>query len=182
MRMRDKHLIIVDYDPQWPTLFANEKARLQGAVGEYVETIEHIGSTAVPGLAAKPVIDIAIGVSHISIADQHCIQRIARLGYEYYQAVEALMPTRRYFRKSDADGMRTHQIHVWALDDPEYERHILFRDYLRAHPEEAEAYAKLKRELAQQLNNVRDYADAKSVFIQPCQRRAYAWKQALQAK
>ena len=89
------------------------------------------------------------------------------------------MPSRRYFRKSDNTGMRTHQIHLWAIDDSEYERHIVFRDYLRAHPDEAKAYAAVKRDLVDRFDNVGDYADAKSDFIKPCQARAYAWKASL---
>jgi GrpB-like predicted nucleotidyltransferase (UPF0157 family) len=173
--MRDKHLIIVDYDPTWPAMFAAERDRLLAVVGDYVETVEHIGSTAVPGLVAKPVIDIIIGVRNLAIADAHCIKPIKALCYEYVRYVEELMPTRRYFRKSDDTGMRTHQIHLWPLDDPEYERHIVFRDYLRAHPHEADTYAEVKRDLARKFDDVNDYADAKSALIKPCEQRAYVW-------
>ena len=177
--MRHSHMIIADYNPQWPQMFVAEKARLQQVVGQFVETIEHVGSTSVPGLAAKPVIDIMIGVKTLQIADEKCITLIESLGYEYYQAIESMMPTRRYFRKSDANGMRTHQIHLWQLDDSEYERHLVFRDYLRAHPHEAAAYEKIKRDLIDKFDDVNEYADAKSAFIVPCQERAYAWKQSL---
>jgi GrpB-like predicted nucleotidyltransferase (UPF0157 family) len=130
-------------------------------------------------LAAKPVIDMAIGVRSLQIADAQCIAPIEALGYEYYQEVESLMPSRRYFRKSNAEGIRSHQIHLWQLDDPEYERHIVFRDYLRAHPDEAATYAQVKRDLIDKYDSVNDYADAKGDFIKPCQERAFAWKRSL---
>lgn len=180
--MRDSHLMIVPYSPMWPQMFQQERERLLAAVGEFVETIEHVGSTAVPGLAAKPVIDIMIGVSNLREVEQPCITAIEGLGYEYVQWIEAVMPERRYFRKSDASGMRTHQIHLWQIDNPEYDRHIVFRDYLRAHPEEAAAYAAVKRELIGQFDDVNDYAEAKSAFILPCQERAYAWRERVEAQ
>jgi GrpB-like predicted nucleotidyltransferase (UPF0157 family) len=89
------------------------------------------------------------------------------------------MPNRRYFRKSDAEGMRTHQIHLWPMDEPEYERHLVFRDYLRAHPDEAKAYAQVKQDLINKYDSVNDYADAKSAFIVPCLQRAFDWKKSL---
>lgn len=179
--MRDLHLILVEYDSRWPEMFAEEKARLIDVVGQYVETIVHIGSTSVPGLAAKPVIDIMIGVQSLKIADSSCIAPIESLDYEYFQAVESMMPRRRYFRKSNPEGMRTHQIHLWSIDDPEYERHLVFRDYLRTHPDEARAYAQAKRDLIDKYDSVNDYADAKSAFIAPCEQRAFAWKRSLVA-
>lgn len=176
--MRDKHLVIVDYQENWPELFEAERQRLATAVGVFVETIEHIGSTSVPGLAAKPVIDITIGVKDLAAADENVVQAIVDLGYEYVPDFEDVMPTRRYFRRSNAEGMRTHQIHLWQVDDPEYERHIVFRDYLRAHPDEAAAYGELKRKLAEKFDSVNDYADAKTGFIKERERRAYAWHEA----
>jgi GrpB-like predicted nucleotidyltransferase (UPF0157 family) len=174
--MRSPHLIIVDYQEAWPEMFEAEKQRILQAVGSYIATVEHIGSTSVPGLAAKPVIDILIGVHDLAVADKHCIRPIVALGYEYVDAYEDQMPDRRYFRQSDAGGMRTHHIHLWPHDHLEYERHIVFRDYLRAHPAEADAYAKLKRELIGQFDSGNAYAEAKSVFIKPAETRAFAWK------
>lgn len=174
--MRAKHLIIVEYQDEWPKKFERERQRLANAVGEFVETIEHIGSTSVPGLSAKPVIDITIGVKDLAIADEKIVQAIVDLGYEYVAKFEDQMPTRRYFRRADENGIRTHQIHLWATDDPEYERHIVFRDYLRAHPDEAAAYADLKRSLIDKFDTGSDYADAKSDFIREREKRAFAWR------
>ena len=173
---RPAHLIIVDYDSQWPQRFEAERLRLQNALGDYALSIEHMGSTSVPGLAAKPVIDITVGVASLALADRYCLEPIQALGYEYVPQFEDVMPRRRYFRRSDATGMRTHQIHLWEITDSEYERHIVFRDYLRAHPHEAQAYAEVKRRLAKLYDSVNDYADAKSEFIKPCEQRAFAWK------
>ena len=177
--MRMQHLIIVDYDPTWPELFQQEKARLLAAIGDHIETIEHIGSTSVPGLAAKPVIDIMIGVRDLAKVEQPCIAAIVDLGYEYVPDYEDEMPDRRYFRKSDASGMRTHHLHLWPVDHPDYERHLVFRDYLRTHPDEAAAYEAVKRDLITQHDDGNDYAGAKSVFVLPCEKRAYAWRASL---
>jgi GrpB-like predicted nucleotidyltransferase (UPF0157 family) len=162
--MRAKHLIIVDYNPAWPELFEQEKAHLLAALGDRVETIEHFGSTSVPGLAAKPVIDILIGVRDLAEVERFCIAAITGL---------------RYFRRSDADGVRTHHVHLWPLDHPDYDRHIVFRDYLRTHPDEAAAYEAVKRELITQFDDGNDYAEAKSVFVLPCEERAFAWRAGL---
>lgn len=176
---RSPHLIIVGYNPQWPLMFEVERKRLHKALGDYALTIEHIGSTAVPGLVAKPVIDMTVGVASLAIADAHCIEIIENLGYEYVQKYEDIMPRRRYFRRNNANKMRTHQIHLWEVTDSEYERHVVFRDYLRTHPEEAKAYAEVKQHLATQFDDVNDYADAKSAFIKPCEQRAFAWHKSL---
>ena len=125
------------------------------------------------------MIDILIGVRSLADADAQCITPIEALGYEYVQAFESMMPGRRYFRKSNADGLRTHQIHLWQVDDPEYERHIVFRDYLRTHPDEVAAYEQVKRSLIDQFDSANDYAEAKSSFIKPCEQRAFAWKHSL---
>lgn len=177
--MSKSHLIIVDYDPTWPERFQQERARLLAVLAVSVQTIEHIGSTSVPGLAAKPVIDIMIGVRDLAEAEQPCIAAIVGLGYEYVPDYEDEMPDRRYFRKNDADGVRTHHLHLWPVDHPDYERHIVFRDYLRTHPDEAAAYEAVKRDLITQYDNGNDYAEAKSVFVLPCEKRAFAWRAGL---
>lgn len=173
--MRDSHLIIVDYNPAWPAMFEAERDNLEVVLGKKITSIHHIGSTAVPGLAAKPVIDIMIGVESLADADQHCITPITALGYEYVAAFEDVLPGRRYFRRNNAEGMRTHQIHLWQIDDSNYERHLLFRDYLRAHPDMASSYAQLKRKLIGQFDRVNDYAAAKTDFIRACEEKAYLW-------
>lgn len=127
-------VVLVPYEEAWPSLFEEDRTRIEGAVGPWVEEIEHIGSTVVPGLAAKPVIDIMVGVR--SLEDTPVlVARLETIGYEYVPELEWQMPFRRYFRKL-AGGRRTHQIHlVERADSAFWDRHILFRIYLRTHPE-----------------------------------------------
>jgi GrpB-like predicted nucleotidyltransferase (UPF0157 family) len=126
--------------------------------------IEHIGSTAVPGLAAKPVIDILIGLPDFDLADE-LVARIVSMAYEYVQQYETDLPLRRFFRK-ERDGVRTHHIHMVGIGADFWTRHLLFRDQLRAHPEIASEYAALKLALAKRdWQDVNDYADAKTDFI-----------------
>lgn len=133
--------------------------------------IEHIGSTAVPGLAAKPIIDIMVGLENFALADS-LVPRVTTLGYEYVQKYEAVMPLRRYFRR-DTNGARSHHLHMVAVGGEFWERHLLFRDYLRQHPDVAADYAALKRQLAaREWHDVNDYADAKTEFIRSIEERA----------
>jgi GrpB-like predicted nucleotidyltransferase (UPF0157 family) len=165
-------VIIVDYDSRWPAMFAEERARLRDVVGNWVIDIEHIGSTAVPGLAAKPVIDILVGVPALADADAHCIAPIVSLGYEYISEFESTIPERRYFRRLKDPTTHSHHIHLVEKGTDFWNRHLLFRDYLRAHPERAREYEALKRRLAPQFSDVNDYADAKTKFIRATEQMA----------
>ncbi len=165
-------VIVVPYDEAWPSLFEEEQSRIESAIGPWVEQIEHVGSTAVPGLAAKPVIDIMVGVK--SLGDSPIlIERLAGVGYEYVPEFERVLPFRRYFRKV-RDGRRTHQIHLVERSNGRWwERHLLFRDYLRTHPETAREYGRLKDHLAERFRSDREaYTDAKTDFISEVVRRA----------
>ncbi|MEP7234011.1 MAG: GrpB family protein [Ignavibacteriota bacterium] len=158
-------IIIKEYDPKWPSLFITERDELMEAIGHYVADIQHVGSTAVPGLAAKPVIDIMVGLRRLLDA-QDCILPIEGMEYEYVPEFEDEFPERRYFRKS-ANGRRTHQIHVVEIGTDFWKKHLFFRDHLRDHPDAAHKYAALKRELAKTFENDREgYTDAKTPFIQ----------------
>ncbi len=133
--------------------------------------VEHIGSTSVPDLAAKPIIDIMVGLTDFTQADG-LVLHVQSLGYEYCSQFEVDMPFRRFFRKENA-GVRTHQIHMVALNSEFWNRHLSFRDYLKAHPNVAAEYAMLKRKLAEQeWKDVNDYAAAKTEFIQSIEARA----------
>ena len=166
---------IVDYNPIWPELFELEKGKLLAAVGDYVLDIQHIGSTAVPRLAAKPVIDIMIGVRTLTEADAACIEPIVQLGYEYVQAFETMIPFRRYFRKDSPDGVRTHQIHLVERESEWWQRHLAFRDYLWSHQEARTAYEQFKHDLvAQEWETINDYAEAKTDFIRTIEAKARA--------
>jgi len=162
-------VIIVDYDPRWPKFFEEEKANLVRVIGPMMVAIEHVGSTAVPGLAAKPIIDIMVGIQHISDA-VWCIQPLKTLGYEYIPDYEKSIPERRYFHKGNvhrSEQGSTHHLHMVELGSDFWSRQLLFRDYLRAHPDEAQRYADLKKTLAARFASNREgYTNAKTEFIQ----------------
>lgn len=156
---------IVNYDPQWPVLYEEEKGRILDVIGRRIAAIEHIGSTAVPELAAKPIIDIMIAVRRLADADE-CIEPLQDIGYEYVREFEVEMPERRFFRKGPPEE-RTYHIHMIELTSEFWERHLLFRDYLRTHPEVAQQYYQLKKELAARYGSDREaYAEAKTPFIE----------------
>ena len=113
-------------------MFEEEKQLLQAVLGEVSAKVEHIGSTSVDRLAAKPIIDIMIGLTDFSVADG-LVPRIETLGYEYIKKYEDEMPFRRFFVKN-LKGIRTHQIHMVEIDSEFWGRHLLFRDYLRHNP------------------------------------------------
>jgi GrpB-like predicted nucleotidyltransferase (UPF0157 family) len=162
---------VVEYRPEWRKMFEDEKRILQTTLGEIPAQIEHIGSTAVAGLAAKPIIDVLVGLEDFSIAD-NVVPKIEELGYEYIQKYEDEMPFRRFFKK-EQDKIRTHNIHMVGIDSEFWERHILFRDYLRQNPDIAGQYASLKKELAGcEWDNVNEYADAKTEFIKEIENKA----------
>jgi len=158
-------VLVVPYDPAWPQLFAAEAVRLRAAIAPYISVIEHIGSTAVPGLAAKPVIDILIGVHSLSDAP-HFIPPLQALGYVYIEELEKEIPERRYLQKVTATA-HTHHLHIVEPDSAFFLEHVHFRDVLRAHPEVAAEYAALKLRLAAQYRHDREaYTRAKTDFIQ----------------
>ena len=158
-------IVIKNYDPKWKKLFEEEHDTLMEAIGHYVADIQHMGSTAVPGLAAKPVIDIMVGLRRLLDA-QDCILPIEGMEYEYVPEFEVEFPERRYFRKSTR-GLRTHQIHMVEIGSAFWKRHLFFRDYLRMHPETANEYATLKRELSNTFEDDREgYTNAKAPFIE----------------
>lgn len=157
-------VIIVPYDPRWPAQFEEEKTRLIADIGAYVLSIEHIGSTAVPGLAAKPVIDILIGVHSLQEASLFIPPLEAR-GYEYVPQYEDEMPFRRYLHRK-VNGEHTHHLHMVEPTTHFYKVQLAFRDYLRTHPETRDAYAALKVHLSEKYRNDRmAYTNAKSDFI-----------------
>lgn len=157
-------IVLTEYDPDWPQQFARERERIWRAVGQHLLVIEHIGSTSVPGLAAKPVIDILAGLRSLDEAPE-CVAPLAALGYAYVPEYEAELPERRYFHRL-VDGQHTHHLHMAQTDSRFWRVQLLFRDYLRSHPETAQAYAALKWRLAEQYRHDRAaYTDAKSEFI-----------------
>ncbi len=163
---------LADPDPSWPEAFAVERTALAAVLPARVAGIEHVGSTAIPGLAAKPIIDIAVLVGAWEDAPG-CISPIVGLGYVCLG--EAGIPGRLFFRKPTATPLpgqsyggvaRTHHIHLFTLDHAQYARQVQFRDRLRADPRAVAAYDALKRSLAAlHPDDVEAYAEAKSAFI-----------------
>lgn len=157
-------MIIVPYDQRWPQQFEEEKALLLEEIGAFVLSIEHIGSTAVPGLAAKPVIDILIGVRSLQDAPLF-IPPLESRGYEYVSRYEEEIPLRRYLHRK-VNGEHTHHLHMVEPGSRFYRVQLAFRDYLRTHLATRDAYAALKLDLAAKYRHDRTaYTDAKSTFI-----------------
>jgi len=152
---------VVDYDSAWPALFDAESKLLHRTLGHAAHAIHHIGSTAVPGLAAKPIIDILLEVTALDALDA-LNQRMESIGYS--AKGEFGIPGRRYFQKGGDD--RTHHLHAFARGDFNLARHLAFRDYLRGHPEVAREYGELKRAVAKTCeNDIGRYCDGKDAFV-----------------
>jgi GrpB-like predicted nucleotidyltransferase (UPF0157 family) len=152
---------LVPYAPEWRVYFEREKASLQVVLGSKVLDIQHIGSTSIPGMLAKPIIDIAIAVSDFDEA-KALIPMVESLGYEYKG--EFGIPHRHYFVKGDP---RLFHIHLSEITSIEWQNTILFRDYIRQHLDLAEEYAQLKQQLAQQYPQDREaYLNGKTAFVE----------------
>jgi len=154
---------LVPYTPAWATLFEAERARLQHALGRQALDIQHIGSTAVPGLAAKPILDLGVAVVDETIA-MACVPRLAACGYTYrgYRGAD-----QGHFFDLGPEHRLTHYLHVLRIDDPGWLNYLRFRDYLRAHPAARDAYQQLKHDLATRYAADRAaYSAAKATFIQ----------------
>ena len=157
-------VIVAPYDPAWAEEFAAERARMAAALGGVPCVIEHVGSTSVPGLAAKPIIDIMGGRPPESDLDAY-VRAFTGIGYEYRG--ELGLPGREYFVRDDAAGARTHHLHLVVLGGGHWVRHLAFRDALRADPEKAARYAALKHDLASRYADFRgEYTDSKTPFIE----------------
>lgn len=152
-------VVIAEPDPRWRDAFLSERERLTTALGEGAVRIEHIGSTAVPGLAAKPVIDVMVAVRVLGPPDRY-LRHVAPLGYRH-QPIGS--EARLFFVKG---APRTHHLHIVKEGGEEMRRHLLFRDRLIACPQLADEYMALKRELARRFRDDRDaYVRGKSDFI-----------------
>jgi GrpB-like predicted nucleotidyltransferase (UPF0157 family) len=174
--LADDGVFIAEYDPAWPARFRSLAEPMRAALGEVALRIDHIGSTAVPGLAAKPVIDIQVSVASFEPLDAFR-RPLEALGYVFRADNSEL--TKRYFREPPGVG-RTH-IHVRLLGHWNQQFALLFRDYLRAHPDTAARYAALKRDLAARYRRPEQrqlYTEAKDPFIWETMRAANRWAQA----
>ena len=158
---------IVEYHPHWPILYAEERAGVVAQLGDMVESIEHIGSTSVPGLSAKPLIDILVTVARLDPADAY-IARLRSLGYTFFPVLGSA--DRYAFGKGIP---HTHHLHIVEHGGEEHMRLLAFRDYLRTHVEIAQQYDELKRMLAARFPNDRQaYNQGKTDFIRSIETRA----------
>ena len=164
-----QHITVIEYDPLWPQKFQAESPLIRGILADNCIAIYHIGSTAVPGLAAKPIIDMMAVVKSLARADD-VAEDFSKIGYEYLG--EFGIAGRRYLRKGGEE--RTHQLHIFQADDwTNIGRHLAFRDYMRSHEKEREEYAKLKTELAQRFPyDIDGYCDGKEHFVREMERAA----------
>jgi GrpB-like predicted nucleotidyltransferase (UPF0157 family) len=165
-------ILIQEHNESWPLAFQTERDNLVLAVPMKIKGIHHIGSTSVPGLAAKPIIDIMLEVADVEALDKlrHCFEA---LGYECMG--EFGIAGRRFFRKG-RPNRRTHHIHAFEVDSIGARRHLAFRDYMRAHPQIAAEYEALKRAIAAGCDgDIERYCDGKAEFVREHERLALDW-------
>ncbi len=154
---------LVPYEPIWTELFEIEKDILLNCIGDHISGIEHIGSTSIPGLKAKPIIDMIVAVKNLSVYIK-LIDSLAKLGYEYMP--ERVFADRVFFPKGPQEN-RTHHLSLVVENSEGWTGPIAFRDYLRNNPHERQEYQLLKERLAEQFPNDRaSYTEAKASFIQ----------------
>jgi GrpB-like predicted nucleotidyltransferase (UPF0157 family) len=160
-------ITLADYDPDWPVLFAREAARIRAVLGGRVVQVEHVGSTSVPGLAAKPIIDILLAVADSS-DEPAFVPVLERAGY-VLRAREPGWFEHRMFKGPDTDI----NLHVFTAGVAEIDRMLLFRDWLRANGADRDAYLQVKRDLAKRTwRHVQHYADAKTTIVEQIIARA----------
>jgi GrpB-like predicted nucleotidyltransferase (UPF0157 family) len=158
-------ITVVPYDAAWPARFRIEGQLIRIALGDLAPHIEHIGSTAVPGLAAKPIIDILVGVRSLADFERH-YDRLGIYGYEYIPEYERVLPDRRFFKRV-VRGVRTHHVHVVEFNGLYWKRYMKFRDTLRGDTRLSVRYAELKRHLAARFRFDRDaYTNGKTGFVE----------------
>lgn len=164
---------VTPYNPQWISKFKKEAHTLHNIFGSEIIEIHHIGSTSVRGLKAKPIIDMMPVVKEINRMNEFNIA-MAAIGYEPRE--ENGIPGRRYFQKGGDN--RTHHVHIYELGNPEIERHLVFRDYLRSHPDAVKKYGDLKEELSQRFTyDIEAYIKGKEHLVLEIERNALVWHQ-----
>ena len=166
-----QHITVVNYDPEWPSKYVRERDYITEILKDNCISIYHIGSTSVPGLAAKPIIDIMVVVRSLERVDT-VAEKLSNIGYEYLG--EFGIAGRRYLRKGGDE--RTHQIHIFQADDwNNIGRHLAFRDYMRTHERERNQYAKIKKDLAQKFPyDIDGYCNGKENFVREMENYAVA--------
>lgn len=165
---------LVPHNPAWADRAAAESARLKAALGDNLLAVEHIGSTAIPGIAAKPIVDLLPIVADLAALNA-ARPAIEALGYVWRG--EFGLEGRRYCVLSDTTGRRIVQAHCYQADSPEVERHLVYRDHMRAHPDEAAAYeAEKQRAAALHAHDSLAYNGEKNDWIKAAEKRAAAWR------
>lgn len=177
-RVVAEQIDVVAYDSHWPKMFLAERDHLLSCLpSDLIKRIEHFGSTAVPGLAAKPVVDMLVEVTSLQRTQHEVVPILEQQGYDYFWRPnfgENIPPFYAWFIKRNVQGQRTFHIHMVERDFPHWER-LLFRDYLRNHPDAAGEYQQLKLYLAQQHGQDRiAYTEAKTAFIVATTQKAFA--------
>lgn len=163
---------LVPHNPEWSVQFERESQRLLEGLSFPIINIYHIGSTSIPGIKAKPILDFVLEVNHLEDVIQ-AVPEFEALGYQ--SRGEFGIPGRQFFTR-DTDGERTHHLHVFEKGHPDIERHLVFRDYLRANPDAAREYEQLKEQLAKRFpKQSGDYTAAKSEFILSMDEIARYW-------
>jgi GrpB-like predicted nucleotidyltransferase (UPF0157 family) len=161
-----------EHDPAWAAAFQRESEQLRALLGDELCAIHHVGSTSVPGLAAKPIIDVLPLVRRLSYLDE---RTPALEGAGYRARGEYGLPGRRYFTK-DHEGHRTHNVHAYQVDDASVERHLAFCAFLRRHEQVCREYEALKREVyARHPDDIGAYNDGKDAWIKRVEPLAIAW-------
>ncbi len=169
-----RSVVVIPHDLNWQHDFLAESRNLKIALGDNLLNIYHIGSTSIPTIYAKPIIDILGAVKDLAKVDD-LNNEIAALGY--INMGEFGIAGRRFLRKDNAAGIRTHHVHIFELGSPQIDRHLAFRDYLRVHLEDAQKYSELKQQLARQYSaDIERYMDGKDEFIRAIDRKAAEWK------
>lgn len=159
-----EEVALVPYDPQWPSHFVAERERLLSLFPSQLLDVQHFGSTAIPGMPAKPIIDILAGVESMGVAES-LVEPLVRSSYTTSAEFNATLTDRRWLMRW-AGGRRTHHLHIVVLGGTEWRRRLCFRDVLRSDSELAHRYALLKQELAVQHGADREaYTHAKSAFV-----------------
>jgi len=168
----DPAIRIVDHDPQWPLLAQEELRRVADALGDSAVRLEHVGSTSVPGLGAKPIIDMQVSVADIERIEDY-VGPLEALGYLF--APDPAFPDYHYFAKPHARP-RSHHLHVCQTGSQQELRHVAVRDFLRAHPDEAASYEELKRTLVREHPEDRlAYVAGKDGYMIELEARAVHW-------
>ncbi len=168
-----RKIILENYNPKWVTEYICEAKLIEKAIGDLFVSIHHIGSTSIPDICAKPIIDILVEVTDIGKVDERN-SIMVELGYE--PRGELGISGRRYFSKGENEN-RSHHIHIFQKGSPHITRHLNFRDYLRCNTKLAKEYCRIKRDLAKQYpEDIESYTEGKSEFIQDIEKRALEWR------